>query len=122
MAAAASASAGNADGEPTTPFCTSCNTSAVCSGATSARRSRGIGVSLLLDETGVGAGVAQQILEDLARRVARQRSLAHLPQFGDLVVRELRRAEGAHCLGVDRVPEARHHDRLDALAELGIVD
>src|SRR5258706_4280583 len=42
-AAAASASAGKTDGEPTTPFWTSCNTSAVCSGATSAARSSGIG-------------------------------------------------------------------------------
>ena len=29
-------------GAPTTPFCTSCNTSAVCAGATSAERSSGI--------------------------------------------------------------------------------
>src|SRR5512142_3246595 len=63
-AAAASASAGSAEGEPTTPFCTSCSTSAVWPGATSGARS--IGTKATLMES--GDQLVQQV-RDLARAV-----------------------------------------------------
>src|SRR4051812_12379872 len=117
--APAAASSGSTDGVPTTPFCTSWRTSAVCAGATSAVRSRGT-TSLLGELHRVGLG--EHRLDHLPERVARQRLRADLPVRGHFVVGEGLRTERPELIGVERHTGHRHHDRLDLLAEHVVVD
>ncbi len=83
-----SASAGSADGSPTTPFCTSCSTSAVCPGATSSARSSAS--RLLLDELWRRRSSARAS-RPCPSALRGSGSVADLPVRRHLVVRELLR-------------------------------